>query len=130
LQIVAQNWLIVSLTHSPFFPRARRIPAAAAIILFSLIGGVFADRYDRGERCWCRSASRWDSGTLAMLCISTPSDLQILALSFVTAARSPSAGPRISRSSRRSSTRKTCRTRGAQLDSVHARACSGPLAFA
>ena len=48
MQIVAQNWLIVSLTNSsPFFLGLDAFLQQLPIILFSLIGGVFADRYDR-----------------------------------------------------------------------------------
>ena len=48
MQIVAQNWLIVSLTDSsPFFLGLDAFLQQLPIILFSLIGGVFADRYDR-----------------------------------------------------------------------------------
>jgi MFS family permease len=48
MQIVAQNWLIVSLTNSsPFFLGLDAFLQQLPIILFSLVGGVFADRYDR-----------------------------------------------------------------------------------
>src|SRR5436853_1307121 len=47
MQIVAQNWLIVTLTNSAFFLGLDAFLQQLPIILFSLIGGVFADRYDR-----------------------------------------------------------------------------------
>src|SRR5207237_6191604 len=47
MQIVAQNWLVVSLTNSAFFLGLDAFLQQLPIILFSLIGGVFADRYDR-----------------------------------------------------------------------------------
>src|SRR6202008_1659793 len=48
MQIAAQNWLIVSLTNaSPFYLGLDAFLQQLPIILFSLIGGVFADRYDR-----------------------------------------------------------------------------------
>ena len=47
MQIVAQNWLVFSLTKSPFFLGLDAFLQQLPIILFSLIGGVFADRYDR-----------------------------------------------------------------------------------
>ena len=47
MQIVAQNWLVVSLTNSTFFLGLDAFLQQLPIILFSLIGGVFADRYDR-----------------------------------------------------------------------------------
>src|SRR5215208_2088588 len=47
MQIVAQNWLVLSLTDSPFYLGLDAFLQQLPIILFSLIGGVFADRYDR-----------------------------------------------------------------------------------
>src|SRR5262245_18543136 len=47
MQIVAQNWLVVSLTKSPFYLGLDAFLQQLPIIIFSLIGGVFADRYDR-----------------------------------------------------------------------------------
>ena len=47
MQIVAQNWLVLSLTHSPFYLGLDAFLQQLPIILFSLIGGVFADRRDR-----------------------------------------------------------------------------------
>ena len=47
MQIAAQNWLITSLTHSPLYLGLDAFLQQLPIILFSLIGGVFADRYDR-----------------------------------------------------------------------------------
>ena len=47
MQIVAQNWLVLSLTHSTFYLGLDAFLQQLPIILFSLIGGVFADRRDR-----------------------------------------------------------------------------------
>src|SRR6476469_11275017 len=47
MQIVAQNWLVLSLTNSPFFMGLDAFLQQLPIILFTLIGGVMADRYDR-----------------------------------------------------------------------------------
>src|SRR5437016_9511115 len=47
MQLVAQNWLVLSLTHSPFFLGLDAFLQQLPIILFSLAGGVLADRYDR-----------------------------------------------------------------------------------
>ena len=45
MQIAAQNWLIVSLTNaSPLYLGLDAFLQQLPIILFSLIGGVFADR--------------------------------------------------------------------------------------
>ncbi len=47
MQIVAQNWLVLSLTHSPFYLGLDAFLQQLPIILFTLIGGVLADSRDR-----------------------------------------------------------------------------------
>src|SRR5258708_35679126 len=68
MQIVAQNWLIVSLTNSPFFLGLDAFLRQLPIILFSLIGGVFADRYDRRRTLLVSQVVQMStSGMLALL---------------------------------------------------------------
>ena len=69
MQIVAQNWLIVSLTNgSPFFLGLDAFLQQLPIILFSLIGGVFADRYDRRRTLiLSQCVQMGTSGMLALL---------------------------------------------------------------
>src|SRR5947199_7079682 len=68
MQIVAQNWLVLSLTHSPFYLGLDAFLQQLPIILLTLIVGVFADRYDRRKTLL---ASQYlqiaSSGTLAFL---------------------------------------------------------------
>src|SRR4026207_2579722 len=47
MQIVAQNWLVLPLTGSPFYLGLDAFLQQLPIILFTLIGGVLADRHDR-----------------------------------------------------------------------------------
>jgi len=47
MQIVAQGWLIYRLTHSPFLLALDQFLAGLPIFLFSMIGGVVADRTER-----------------------------------------------------------------------------------
>jgi MFS family permease len=47
MQIVAQAWLIYSLSHSKFLLALDQVLGTLPIILFSLIGGVVADRFER-----------------------------------------------------------------------------------
>src|SRR6478736_3300300 len=47
MQIVAQGWLIYRLSHSPFLLALDQFLAGIPIFLFSLIGGVVADRRER-----------------------------------------------------------------------------------
>ena len=47
LQQVAQSWLVLSLTGSPFYLGLTAFLGQLPVILFSLIGGALADRLDR-----------------------------------------------------------------------------------
>ena len=47
MQIVAQGWLIYRLSHSAFLLALDQFLAGLPIFLFSLIGGVVADRAER-----------------------------------------------------------------------------------
>src|SRR5215510_7108943 len=68
MQIVAQNWLVYSLTNSGFFLGLDAFLQQLPIILFSLIGGVFADRYDRRRTLLASQCVQMStSGVLAVL---------------------------------------------------------------
>src|SRR5271157_1946148 len=47
MQIVAQGWLIYRLSHSAFYLALDQFLGGIPIFLFSLIGGVVADRAER-----------------------------------------------------------------------------------
>ncbi len=47
MQETAQSWFILQLTNQPLFLGLNTFLATAPILLFSLIGGVVADRMDR-----------------------------------------------------------------------------------
>src|SRR6201996_785229 len=47
VQQFAQSWLVYDLTKNPFFLGLDLFLGQLPIILFSLVGGVFADRMDR-----------------------------------------------------------------------------------
>ena len=49
MQIVAQAWLIWKLSHSPFLLGLDQFLGAIPIFLFSLVGGVIADRMERRQ---------------------------------------------------------------------------------
>jgi MFS family permease len=96
MQIVAQNWLIVSLTNaSPFFLGLDAFLQQLPIILFSLIGGVFADRYDR--RRTLLLSQYLQMSTSAMLAIlmffHVVQVWHILVLSFITGVAQSFGGP-------------------------------------
>jgi MFS family permease len=96
MQIVAQNWLIVSLTNSsPFFLGLDAFLQQLPIILFSLIGGVFADRYDRRRTLIVSQCIQMGtSGTLALLMYLDAVQIwHVLTLSFVTGVAQSFGGP-------------------------------------
>src|SRR3954452_24812272 len=47
MQKVAQSWLVLELTKSPFYLGLDDFLGQLPILLFTLIGGVIADRHDR-----------------------------------------------------------------------------------
>src|ERR1700739_774420 len=70
MQIVAQGWLIYRLSHSSFLLGLDQFLAGIPIFLFTLIGGVVADRAERRKILlmsqWVQMAS---AGTLTVLVI-------------------------------------------------------------
>jgi MFS family permease len=95
MQIVAQNWLVLSLTNSPFYLGLDAFLQQLPIILFTLIGGVFADRYDRRKTLLASQyVQMFTSGTLAVLMYFNAVEIwHILALSFVTGCAQSFGGP-------------------------------------
>ena len=101
MQIVAQNWLIVSLTNaSPFYLGLDAFLQQLPIILFSLIGGVFADRYDRRRTLiLSQCVQMGTSAALALLMFLDGRQIfqlqiwHVLVLSFVTGCAQSFGGP-------------------------------------
>jgi MFS family permease len=98
MQIVAQNWLVVSLASDarrPFLLGLDAFLQQLPIILFSLIGGVFADRYDRRRTLLTSQYIQMGtSATLAILMYFHVVEIwHILALSFVTGCAQSFGGP-------------------------------------
>ena len=96
MQIAAQNWLIVSLTDSsPLFLGLDAFLQQLPIIFLSLIGGVFADRYDR--RRMLLASQYLQMSTSAMLAILMYFEVvqisHILVLSFITGIAQAFGGP-------------------------------------
>ena len=95
MQIVAQNWLVLSLTNSAFFLGLDAFLQQLPIILFTLIGGVFADRYDRRRTLLTSQYIQMaTSGTLALLMYFQVVQVwHILVLSSVTGLAQAFGGP-------------------------------------
>ena len=98
MQMVAQNWLVLSLAprnQSSFYLGLDAFLQQLPIILFTLIGGVLADRRDRRRTLLSSQYVQMaTSGTLALLMyFGVVSLWQVLALSFVTGLAQSFGGP-------------------------------------
>src|SRR6202044_3895412 len=95
MQIVAQGWLIYRLSHSAFLLALDQFLGGIPIFLFSLVGGVFADRVERRKILlgsqYLQLAS---AATLTVLVITGWVHVwQILCLSFVSGFAQAFGGP-------------------------------------
>ena len=95
MQIVAQGWLIYRLSHSAFFLALDQFLGGIPIFLFSLIGGVVADRTERRK---ILLASQYvQMGSAALLTVLVAAGLvhvwHILCLSFVSGLAQAFGGP-------------------------------------
>ncbi|MCU1287183.1 MAG: putative multidrug-efflux transporterc [Acidobacteriales bacterium] len=95
MQNVAENWLVLSLTGSAFFLGLDAFLQQLPIILFMLIGGVLADRFDRRRTLIVSQYIQMSCAfTLAMLVYSGHVHIwQILSLSFITGSAQAFGGP-------------------------------------
>ena len=95
MQSLAENWLVLSLTASAFYLGLDAFLQQLPIMLFTLIGGVIADRHDRRLTLM---ASQWvqllTAGVLAVLVFSGVVEVwHILVLSFITGTAQAFGGP-------------------------------------
>ena len=95
MQIVAQSWLIYRLSHSAFLLALDQFLGGAPIFLFSLLGGVFADRVERRR---ILLGSQWVQLVCAALltvlvATGTVHIWHILCLSFVAGLAQAFGGP-------------------------------------
>jgi MFS family permease len=95
MQIVAQNWLVYSLTGSSFFLGLDAFLQQLPIMLFTLNGGVLADRWDRRRTLLASQYVQMaTSATLAVLMYSGVVRIShILILSTVTGLAQAFGGP-------------------------------------
>jgi MFS family permease len=95
MQNVAENWLVLSLTGSALFLGLDAFLQQLPIILFMLIGGVLADRFDRRRTLILSQYIQMSCAfTLAILVFSGHVHVwQILSLSFVTGSAQAFGGP-------------------------------------
>ncbi|MGB6385232.1 MAG: MFS transporter [Terriglobales bacterium] len=95
MQIVAQSWLVYRLSHSAFLLALDQFLAGIPIFLFSLIGGVVADRVER--RKILLASQYLQMTTAGLLTILTATGVvhvwHILCLSFVSGLAQAFGGP-------------------------------------
>jgi predicted MFS family arabinose efflux permease len=95
MQIVAQGWLIYRMSHSAFLLALDQFLAGIPIFLFTLIGGVVADRMERRKILLISQYIQMASAaTLTVLVILGLSHVwPILCLSFVSGLAQAFGGP-------------------------------------
>src|SRR3954465_15775733 len=97
MQNVAENWLVLSLTGSAFYLGLDAFLQQLPIILFMLIGGVLADRFDRRRTLIVSQYIQMTCAfTLAILVYAGQGRVaiwQILTLSFITGSAQAFGGP-------------------------------------
>jgi predicted MFS family arabinose efflux permease len=95
MQIVAQGWLIYRLSHSAFLLALDQFLGGIPIFLFSLIGGVVADRVER--RKVLLASQYLQMATAAILTLLVATNLvhvwHILCLSFISGLAQAFGGP-------------------------------------
>src|SRR5215471_5158156 len=95
MQAVAQGWLVLQLSNSPFWLGVDGFLATAPGLVLTLAGGVFADIVDRRKLLIysqvCAGLSAFALGTLQVTHVVTVP--MILGLSFVTGCCMSIAGP-------------------------------------
>jgi predicted MFS family arabinose efflux permease len=95
MQIVAQGWLIYRLSHSAFLLALDQFLGGIPIFLFSLIGGVVADRIERRKILLVSQYMQMASAALLTILVATGvvQVWQILCLSFVSGLAQAFGGP-------------------------------------
>ena len=95
MQIVAQGWLIYRLSHSAFLLALDQFLAGIPIFLFSLIGGVLADRAERRKILLASQYVQMASAGILTVLVATGlvHVWHILCLSFVSGLAQAFGGP-------------------------------------
>jgi predicted MFS family arabinose efflux permease len=95
MQIVAQGWLIYRLSHSAFLLALDQFLGGIPIFLFSLIGGVVADRLERRKILLVSQYVQMASAALLTILVAmgVVQVWQILCLSFVSGLAQAFGGP-------------------------------------
>src|SRR6476620_3658326 len=95
MQIVAQGWLIYRLSHSAFLLALDQFLSGIPIFLFSLIGGVVADRTERRKILLGSQYVQMASATILTVLVATGHVhvWHMLCLSFISGLAQAFGGP-------------------------------------
>ncbi len=95
MQIVAQGWLIYRLSHSAFLLALDQFLGGIPIFLFSLIGGVVADRVERRKILLSSQYVQMSTAGLLTILVATGAVhvWHILCLSFISGLAQAFGGP-------------------------------------
>jgi MFS family permease len=95
MQSVAENWLVLTLTGSAFFLGLDSFLQQLPLVLFTLIGGVMADRYDRRRTLLVSQYVQLSTAfaLAALVALDIVRVWHILALSFITGCAQSFGGP-------------------------------------
>ncbi len=95
MQIVAQSWLVYRLSHSAFLLALDQFLGGIPIFLFSLIGGVVADRMERRKILLASQYVQMTTAALLTILVATGvvHVWHILCLSFVSGLAQAFGGP-------------------------------------
>jgi predicted MFS family arabinose efflux permease len=95
MQIVAQSWLVYRLSHSAFLLALDQFLGGIPIFLFSLIGGVVADRVERRKILLASQYVQMTTAALLTILVATGvvHVWHILCLSFVSGLAQAFGGP-------------------------------------
>ena len=95
MQIVAQGWLVYRLSHSAFLLALDQFLSGLPIFLFSLIGGVIADRVERRRILLGSQYVQMACATVMTILVATGyvRVWQILCLSFIAGFAQAFGGP-------------------------------------
>ncbi|MEO7648951.1 MAG: MFS transporter [Bryobacteraceae bacterium] len=95
MQKVAQSWLVLEITKSPFLLGLDSFLGDIPILLFSLLGGVVADRMDRRHLLILSQVAQLSCAFLlaALIALGGVKIWQILTLSFIVGTAQAFGGP-------------------------------------
>ncbi len=95
MQAVAQGWLVLQLTNSPFWLGLDAFMATAPGFVLTLVGGVFADRIDRRRLLALHTGHGWNcsSRSGALVATHVVNRWMVLGFSFVTGCCMSLASP-------------------------------------